>query len=130
MVPEKETTIIIIDDEADIVELAQIILESRGYQVYGYTDSLKVESELTKKPDLVLTDLYMPDMDGISVSKKIRGKFGGNIPVIVMSAIGIKAPDLQDFIVREGKNRFIAKPFSYEDIVGSVEHVLEESLSK
>jgi DNA-binding response OmpR family regulator len=77
--------VLVVDDEASLVELCRIILENAGYRVRGAIngrDALKSIQE--EMPDLVLLDVMMPGMDGIQVCREIRNRFNIDNPRILM----------------------------------------------
>ncbi|MFQ5399044.1 MAG: PleD family two-component system response regulator [Anaerolineae bacterium] len=77
--------ILVVDDEASIVELCQIILEDAGYQVRGAISGSQAMELITEEmPDLVLLDVMMPGMTGIEVCRQIRARCENRQPAIVM----------------------------------------------
>jgi DNA-binding response OmpR family regulator len=122
--------ILCIDDEKEIIDLIRLILNRKGYDVAG---AIGGEEGLAKarswKPDLVLLDLMMPDMDGWEVFHRIRADEAlTGIPVIVVTAraqsidrvLGLHVARVDDYI---------SKPFTPQDLVESVERVLAKKPS-
>ena len=120
--------ILCVEDEPEMIDLIRLILGRRGFEVIGATggvEGLKMVRE--QKPDLVLLDLMMPDMDGWEVYQQIKAdeKTKG-IPVIVVTAkaqsidkvLGLHIAKVDDYI---------AKPFSPQDLLNSIERVLQKS---
>jgi len=117
--------ILCIEDETEMIDLIRIILGRKGYEVDGAAggeDGLKKVHE--QKPDLVLLDLMMPDMDGWEVYQQMKAdEKAKDIPVIIVTAkaqnidkvLGLQIAKVDDYI---------SKPFSPEDLVSSVEKVL------
>jgi DNA-binding response OmpR family regulator len=118
--------ILCIEDEPEMIDLMRLILGRRGFEVKGATSGmagLKMIRE--ERPDLVLLDLMMPEMDGWEVYQQIKAdeKTKG-IPVIVVTAkaqsidrvLGLHIAKVDDYI---------AKPFSPQDLMTSVEKVLK-----
>jgi len=71
----KTGNILVIDDEAEIREIVQVLLSSEGYTVETVADGMQALTMLTEKtflPDVIILDIMMPDMDGYSVCKQIR----------------------------------------------------------
>ncbi len=111
-----------------MIDLIRLILGRRGFEVKGATggvEGLKMIHE--DKPDLILLDLMMPDMDGWEVYQQIKADENTkNIPVIVVTAkaqsidkvLGLHIAKVDDYI---------AKPFSPQDLLNSVERVLQKS---
>jgi DNA-binding response OmpR family regulator len=104
--------ILIVDDEPDIVETVTIMLQARHYEVIT---ALGGEEGFTKarfeRPDLVLLDIMMPDLDGYSVCSKLReDSHTKNIPIIMFSAKGEASSINKSY--KMGADSFIVKPFS------------------
>jgi CheY-like chemotaxis protein/DNA-binding XRE family transcriptional regulator len=115
--------ILIIDDEQDICETLYSFLAPHNYKVFmAFNGQMGLEYFDEVKPDMVLLDLSMPDIDGIDVLKIIRKI--SDVPVLVITAhpedvVDIHAGDLHI----EG---YIEKPFSLEKILNSIKHILEK----
>ncbi len=78
--------ILLIDDERDFIALMEVKIESWGYELFSATSgALGIKALAKVKPDLVILDLIMPVMDGLSTLKKIR-KINKTIPVIMLTA--------------------------------------------
>jgi len=117
--------ILCIEDETEMIELMRLILSRRGFEVHGApggVEGLKMVREL--HPDLVLLDLMMPVMDGWEVYQQIRAdESTRDIPVIVVTA---KAQNIDKVLgLHIAKvDDYIAKPFSPQELLESVEKVL------
>jgi CheY-like chemotaxis protein len=81
------TTVMIVDDDADIRELMKVFLESDGYHVYVAGDGLEAFEQLQAgaRPALILLDLMMPRMDGEQFLKQVRSSRFARTPVVIMS---------------------------------------------
>jgi two-component system response regulator VicR len=117
--------ILCIDDEKEIIDLIRLILNRKGYDVAG---AIGGEEGLAKahswKPDLILLDLMMPDMDGWDVFHRIRADESlAEIPVIVVTARAQSIDRVLGLHVAR-VNDYISKPFTPQDLVESVERVL------
>jgi two-component system response regulator VicR len=122
--------ILCIDDEKEIIDLIRLILNRKGYDVAGAVGG---EEGLAKarswKPDLVLLDLMMPDMDGWEVFHRIRADAAlAEIPVIVVTARAQSIDRVLGLHVAR-VNDYISKPFTPQDLVESVERVLAKKAS-
>jgi two-component system response regulator VicR len=117
--------IICIEDEMEMIDLIRIILGRRGFEVTGANggrEGLRMVRE--KHPDLVLLDLMMPDMDGWEVYQQMKAdETTRNIPVIVVTA---KAQNIDKVLgLHIAKvDDYIAKPFSPQELLSSVEKIL------
>ena len=110
-------TILIVDDEETILNLLSHNLKREGYEVLEARDgeeALKLAFE--KKPDLILLDIMLPKMDGLTVCKKIKNSF--NIPIIMVSA---KGEEIDKILGLElGADDYITKPFGIREVIARV----------
>jgi len=117
--------IICVEDETDMIDLIRLILSRRGFEVIGaYGGKEGLESIRRELPDLVLLDLMMPDMDGWEVYQQMKTDVTTrDIPVIVVTA---KAQSIDKVLgLHIAKvDAYVAKPFSPQELLTSVEHVL------
>ncbi|EEL51171.1 MULTISPECIES: response regulator transcription factor [Bacillus cereus group] len=113
----KQQSILIVDDDADIVQLIALHLKQEGYKVIKAYDGVEAIYMLdTNDIQLVLLDVMMPTMDGVEVCRRIREKF--NIPVMFLSA---KSADIDKVIgLSTGADDYITKPFSMMELVARV----------
>ena len=113
----KETNILVVDDEKEIADLLEIYLISDGFQVkkaYSAAEGLKMLEE--QSIDLVLLDVMMPDMDGITMCRRIRET--NNIPIIMVSA---KTQELDKIVgLTNGADDYVSKPFSIMELLARV----------
>lgn len=121
--PEK---ILIVDDEENIVKLVKINLERAGYitaVAYDGVEALKKIKE--EKPDLIVLDVLMPEMNGIDVLKKLKSdNETRKIPVIMLT---IKSSDKDIFKGwQEGADSYLTKPFNPAEVVIMVQGILRE----
>lgn len=120
-------TILVIEDEAHILELLRYNLEAQGYAVI-LTDNGKRGLEKCREaiPDLVLLDLMLPDMDGIDICKKMKAdELLRNIPIIMLTA---KSEELDKILGLElGADDYITKPFSVRELLARIKVVLRRS---
>jgi two-component system response regulator VicR len=117
--------ILCIDDEKEILDLIRLILTRKGYEVIA---AIGGEEGLAKarsaKPDLILLDLMMPDMDGWEVFHRIRSDANlAEVPVIVVTARAQSIDRVLGLHVAR-VNDYLSKPFTPQDLVESVERVL------
>jgi len=125
MAEKKIKRILCIEDEQEMIDLIRLILTRRGFEVKGANGGKEgLEAIRTQRPDLVLLDLMMPDMDGWEVYQQMKAdEQMRNIPVIVVTAkaqsidkvLGLHIAKVDDYI---------AKPFSPQELMNSVEGVL------
>jgi DNA-binding NtrC family response regulator len=118
-------SILIVDDEPGIRELLGIMLETCGYTVATAEDGIQAPKVMaTRHIDLVITDLLMPERDGLEFITEVRKKYPG-VKIIAMSGGGHIARDSYLRIAKTfGAHFLLEKPFSQSDVVGAVETVL------
>ena len=113
-------SILVVDDERGFCDVVTVILESQGYQVHKAhhaNDAFCLLDETT--PGLILTDMMMPDIDGVSLIKRLRETPAwADIPVVVVSAYS--EPEIQKNAFEAGAAGFIAKPFSASELRSTV----------
>ncbi|MCM3700705.1 response regulator transcription factor [Paenibacillus macerans] len=105
-------TLLIVDDEADIVELLKDYFEINGYFVLTAGNGNEALKQMGKSPDLVLLDINMPEMDGLAVCAKIR-RFAA-CPILFLTAKAEDDDKITGF--RTGGDDYIVKPFSIEEL--------------
>jgi two-component system phosphate regulon response regulator PhoB len=123
-------TILVIDDERDLIELVRYNLEKEGYDVIAATDGQSGLEVATKHaPDLVVLDLMMPGIDGIQICQRLRADpRTARLPVIMLTA---KATEADRIVGLEmGADDYITKPFSPREVVARVKAVLRRAASQ
>ena len=118
-------TILCIEDEREMIELFKIILGRRGYRVSGALggeEGLQRAEEI--KPDLILLDLMMPEVDGWEVLQRMKADEKlQNIPVIIVTAKSQEIDRVLALHVAQ-VNDYVTKPFGPQELVDSVNRVL------
>lgn len=121
---DEERTILVVDDEADVVAALESTLVDQGYGIRQATRWTEAIAEIQdKRPDAVLLDLYLPTVQGEALLEFIRD-FDEKLPVIIISS-GID-PTKLDHLGKMGANGFIRKPFTEEDLFVVVQQILSE----
>ncbi len=117
-------TILVVDDEPKIVQLARDYLEHAGFRVIEAANGpAALEAVRGRKPDLVVLDLGLPHMDGLDVTRALRKE--SNLPVIMLTA---RAEESDKLVGLElGADDYITKPFSPKELVARVRTVLRRS---
>ena len=130
MAEGQKRRVVTIEDEQEMIDLIKLILGRKGFEVYGANGGVKgLETIREIKPDLVLLDLMMPEMDGWQVYQQIKkDETIQHIPVIVVTA---KAQNIDKVLgLHIAKvDDYISKPFSLQELVDRVEDVLKSSAS-
>ena len=118
--------ILIVDDEDDILHFLELVLREKGYEVAtasgGHEALTKAQVD---RPDLVLLDIMMPQMDGWEVLKLLRVDEGtSQIPVAMLSARTEAKDRVQG--LQEGAIDYICKPFSLQELLGKIETIFSQ----
>ena len=117
--------ILIVDDEKPIVEILINNLQKEGYEtIEAYDGEQAITLALTKKPDLILLDIMLPKVDGLTVCKRIRHTLS-NVPILILSA---KDEEIDKILGLElGADDYITKPFSVRELMARVKANLRKS---
>ena len=121
--------ILLVDDEQLIREGLQRILELKGYEVTIAKDGKEAIEALGKyKPDMIITDIIMPERDGIEVILFAR-KQHPDVKIVAISGGGrINAQDHLEIAKQLGVNNTLTKPFSSDELIVTIETLLKEEL--
>jgi DNA-binding NtrC family response regulator len=119
-----QVQILVVDDEPDIRELVREILEDEGYEVSVADNGEAARTSFARNtPDLVLLDIWMPDVDGITLLKEWSAGGGLDCPVVVMSGHGTLETAIE--ATRLGANDFVQKPISLARLLSVVSQALD-----
>lgn len=114
-------TILIVDDEPKIVQIARDYLEHAGFAVLTARDGRSALATVrASKPDLVILDLGLPELDGLDVTRAVRKD--SNLPIIMLTARGEESDKLVGLEL--GADDYVTKPFSPKELVARVRAVL------
>jgi two-component system alkaline phosphatase synthesis response regulator PhoP len=117
-------TILVVDDEAKIIQIARDYLERAGFNVLSAADGPSaLTAARARKPDLIVLDLGLPGMDGMDVTRALRKD--SNVPIIMLTARGDESDKLVGLEL--GADDYITKPFSPKELVARVRTVLRRS---
>lgn len=114
-------TILIVDDEQNIIELGRLYLENEGFQVEAAYDGLEALQKFERlQPALIVLDLMLPELDGWEVCKKIRAV--SEVPIIMLTA---RTDDVDKIVGLElGADDYMTKPYNPRELVARVKAVL------
>ena len=119
-------TIIVVEDEAQIRRFLRTTLASEGYQVVeAETGKQGLSDAATHKPDLVILDLGLPDMDGVEVIKGVRS--WSSVPIIILSARSQEGDKIS--ALDAGANDYLVKPFGVGELLARMRVALRQSAS-
>ena len=127
IVEKDKKTILVVDDEQSIMELLVFNLQKEGYNTLeAYDGVTAVEMAINEKPDLILLDVMIPKMDGISVCKKIRYALNiANIPILMISAKDTESDKIVG--LEMGADDYITKPFQIREVMARIKANLRKS---
>lgn len=116
--------LLIVDDEKGVVDMLKSYFEMQSYQVYTAYDGKTALSQAAHNPDLVLLDINMPDMDGLTVCEKIRNHI--SCPILFLTARIEIADKIKGFQV--GADDYVIKPFDLDELGARVAaHIRREN---
>ncbi len=116
--------ILLVDDEANIIELAKMYLERENFRILSVGDGAKaVQMIRDEKPALVVLDVMLPSMDGHEVCRKVRAE--SDVPIIMLTA---RDEDIDKIIGLElGADDYMTKPFNPRELIARVKAILRRS---
>jgi two-component system KDP operon response regulator KdpE len=116
--------ILVVDDEMQIVRVLRTSLSAQGYEILSASDGDKALQAMKEwTPDLVITDLGMPHMDGLQLCKRIRAQ--SQLPIIVLSVRGQEATKIE--ALDAGADDYVTKPFSMNELLARVRAALRRA---
>ena len=123
---DNKKTIMVVDDNPDIITIIKTILEGKGYNVISASSGPEVLNLLkNQKPDLIILDIMMPEMDGLEVLTKLKGVTDTTaIPVILLTA----KVQYEDVLggYKLGADYYITKPFTSTQLINGINLLLGE----
>lgn len=123
---EHKPRILVVDDESQLTRVLRTGLSSHGYEVRVAADGLSaLETFGDWHPDLVVTDLAMPNMDGLELCRKLRAF--STVPILVLSARGAERTKVEALDL--GADDYITKPFGIEELLARVRVALRRAKS-
>lgn len=125
MVNNQEARLVVVDDEPSIRELLSASLHFSGFEVITASNGTEaIEVIVDSQPDLIIMDVMMPDIDGFTVTSRIRQE-GIDAPVLFLTA----RDDTQDKVMglTVGGDDYVTKPFSLEEVVARIRAILRRT---
>ncbi len=119
---ETPKRVLVVDDEPGIGHVLRIKLKMAGFDVITTTSGAEaIELVRTKKPDIVLLDILMPDVTGFDVLKSVRTF--SSVPIVVFTA----RQEIVEIALKNGANDSVGKPFDPEQLVAKIKQLLSSS---
>ena len=124
---QASSTILIVDDFDDTRLLLRTWLEKKGYQVIEAEDgNAAVATAESERPDLIIMDVEMPELDGLAATRQIRALPGfDRVPIIAVSAYG--AHQFRSEALNAGCNEYVSTPFEPEELEQLIRTSIERS---
>jgi len=126
---DKNKTIMVVDDNPDIITIVTTILEGKGFSVFSASSGAELLNMLKgQKPDLIILDIMMPEMDGLEVLSRLKAMSEtATIPVILLTA----KVQYEDVLggYKLGADYYITKPFTSTQLVNGINLLLGEGKS-
>jgi two-component system KDP operon response regulator KdpE len=116
--------VLVVDDEPQITRVLKTVLSTQGYQVRTAAEGESALASFTEwHPELVITDLYMPRMDGVELCRRIRAV--SSVPIIVLSVKGEERTKVE--ALDSGADDYVTKPFGTDELLARVRAALRRS---
>jgi two-component system KDP operon response regulator KdpE len=113
--------ILVVDDEPNIIATIAPLLRTRGYEVFSaMTGGAALDAVGRDKPDLIVLDLGLPDIDGAEVCRRVRE--GSSVPILVLSARGAEGDKVK--ALDAGADDYVTKPFGTEELLARIRAAL------
>jgi two-component system, OmpR family, KDP operon response regulator KdpE len=120
----EKSRVLIVDDEPQITRVLKTVLTSQGYEVRTASEGESALANFNEwRPELVITDLYMPHMDGMELCRRIRAQ--SNVPIIVLSVKGEEGTKVE--ALDSGADDYVTKPFGTDELLARVRATLRRS---
>jgi len=119
--PEQMRNILVVDDETQITRVLKTTLSAQGYGIRTASDGKQALQEMKNwSPDLIITDLRMPNMDGLALCRAVRKE--SRVPIIVLSVKGEEAIKVE--ALDAGADDYVTKPFNVNELLARVRAAL------
>ncbi|MFN6518840.1 MAG: PleD family two-component system response regulator [Nostoc sp. CreGUA01] len=117
-------TILIVEDSPSELELMSHYLKESGYNVIKTTDAKEaLEKAVLEKPDVIVTDVVMPEMSGFELCRSLRkDPITAKVPIIICSSKNQKIDRL--WAMRQGADAYLTKPYTREDLLRTIKSVV------
>lgn len=124
---ENNKTIMVVDDNPDIITIVRTILEGKGFNVLSASSGAEcLETLKSQKPDLIVLDIMMPEMDGLEVLTRLKAMSEfSNVPIVLLTA----KVQYEDVLggYKLGADYYITKPFTSTQLINGINLLLGEN---
>ena len=119
------TKVLVVEDNPNNMKLITLVLKKHGYETIGAaTGKDGVEKSTTEKPDMILIDIMLPDIDGLETTRRIRKiESMQKVPIIAITSYAMAGD--RDKIMEAGCNGYFEKPINPLTIIGDIEKIVE-----
>lgn len=121
-----DSTVLVVDDNQDILDMLNLTLKSDGHRVLTCNDPLEVEQLVANSsPDLIITDLIMPKMNGFELVRQLKTNFdSSHVPILMLTA----KSDLKHKIIglENGADMYLEKPFNEQELLARVRNLIKQ----
>lgn len=115
--------ILIAEDDEMMLKTMEFKLKREGFDVIACANGEEaINKIITESPDVIITDIMMPIITGLDIVRKVKSELNLNIPIIVLSAVGLEKTVLEAFEL--GADDFITKPFSPNELIVRVRRLM------
>ena len=123
---DTKKTIMVVDDNPDIITIVKTILEGRGFTVFSASSGPELLNLLpTQKADLIILDIMMPEMDGLEVLTRLKGKTETSTILVILLTAKVQYEDVLGGY-KLGADYYITKPFTSTQLVNGINLLLGE----
>ncbi|OGR83776.1 MAG: hypothetical protein A2901_09195 [Elusimicrobia bacterium RIFCSPLOWO2_01_FULL_54_10] len=125
--PVKKRRILLVEDEPNVVELMEIFLSRRGYDIFNVVDgSLVIDKVREIKPDLIILDIMLPKLNGFEVCGLLKSDPAlMRIPVLILSAL-VQKTEIE-MGIRMGADQYMTKPFHNAELLANIEKLIAKA---
>lgn len=124
--PRRVPTVLIADDSIVQRMMARAMLEAEGYRVLEAADGREVVDLVHRsRPDVVVMDVAMPRMDGVTAARRIRTEADARVPIVFLSALSAQID--RESALAAGGNDYLLKPVANQELIRAVQRFVERS---
>jgi DNA-binding response OmpR family regulator len=124
-----DKNILIVDDETDICSLITMVLNLEGCRTYSSNNLAEARKELELRAfDAILTDIRLPDGDGVEFVRQIKQRLGDSTPALIVTT-GF-SHFTQEEILASGADEFVEKPFDVDSLIRSIKSAMNTAMSR